>query len=109
MNVIHPAEYKTEKSQRCVFRRALKKLGIRHRKARTARHTYATMQLMSGVNINFVASQLGHSPIMAATVYPTWISGEADKAEMAKLNTAAIEPNIEIGPTEFWIAAAVRF
>jgi integrase len=65
------------------------------------------MLLMSNVNINFVASQLGHSPIMTATVYAKWITEEADKAEMAKLNTAVIEPKIEIGPTEFWNAATI--
>jgi len=85
------AEFKTEKSQRIIFTRALKALGIRHRKAYNTRHTYATMLLMSGVNINFVASQLGHSPIMTATVYSKWITGEADKAEMAKLNTSVME------------------
>jgi integrase len=83
-------EFKTEKSQRIIFTKVLKELGIRHRKAYNCRHTYATMLLMSGVNINFVASQLGHSPIMTATVYAKWITGEADKAEMAKLNTEVI-------------------
>ena len=58
------------------------------------------MLLMSGVNINFVASQLGHSPIMTATVYSKWITGEADKAEMAKLNTAVIEQKTEEKITE---------
>lgn len=81
-------EFKTEKSQRYVFTRALKKLGIRHRPAYNTRHTYATMLLMAGVNINFVANQLGHSPIMTATTYSKWISGAADRAEMAKLDTA---------------------
>lgn len=51
-------------------------------------HTYATMLLMSGVNLHFVANQLGHSPIMTSTVYAKWISGEADRAELAKLDTS---------------------
>lgn len=67
----------------------LKQLGIRHRRAYNTRHTYATMLLMAGVNLHFVANQLGHSPIMTATVYAKWISGEADRAELAKLDTRA--------------------
>jgi len=91
------AEFKTEKSQRAVFTRALNKLGIRHRRAYNTRHTYATMLLMMGSNINFVANQLSNSPVMAATVYAKWISGDTDKAELAKLNTEVIEPKIRIG------------
>jgi hypothetical protein len=33
---------------------------------------------------------------MVETVYAKWISGEADKAEMAKLNTAIIALKIKI-------------
>jgi integrase len=77
--------YKTEKAQRSVFTRALKRLQMRHRPAYNTRHTYATMLLMAGANLHFVAAQLGHSPVMTATVYGKWISGKADAAEMAKL------------------------
>lgn len=78
-------EFKTEKAQRQVFTRALKKLGIRHRRAYNTRHTYATMLLMNGVNPAFVASQLGHSVTMTLTVYSKWIEGEASRAELEKL------------------------
>jgi integrase len=91
------AAFKTEKAQRTVFTRLLKKLGLRHRPAYNCRHTYATMLLMAGVNVNFVAHQLGHSPIMTQTVYAKWISGDADQAELAKLNTAVMEPQLKIG------------
>jgi hypothetical protein len=47
------------------------------------------MLLMAGVNLHFVANQLGHSPIMTATVYAKWINGEADHKELAKLDTRA--------------------
>jgi len=77
--------FKTEKSQRYVFTRVLKKIGMRHRPAKNCRHTYATMLLMSGANINFVAAQLGHSVTMTATIYGKWISGKADAKELAKL------------------------
>ena len=89
--------FKTEKSQRNIFTRMLKKLGIRHRKAYNTRHTYATMLLMAGVNVQFVANQLGHSPVMTQTVYAKWISGDADRAEMKKLDVAVIPSEIKIG------------
>lgn len=77
--------YTTEKSQRFVFTRALKKLGVRHRPAYNTRHTYATLLLMAGANPHFVAAQLGHSVTMTLTVYSTWIQGDSDRAELAKL------------------------
>lgn len=80
--------YKTEKAQRSVFTRIQRRLKIRHRPAYNTRHTYATMLLMAGANLHFVANQLGHSPIMTATVYGKWITGDADAAEMAKLSAA---------------------
>jgi integrase len=82
-------EFKTEKSPRDVFTDQLKQLEIRHRPAYNTRHTYATMLLMAGVNLHFVANQLGHSPIMTATVYSKWINSEADHKELAKLDTRA--------------------
>lgn len=79
--------FKTEKSMRVVITDMLKQVGIRHRPAYNTRHTYATMLLMAGVNLHFVANQLGHSPIMTATVYAKWINSEADHRELAKLET----------------------
>jgi len=65
--------YRTEKAQRMVFTRILKKLGIRHRPAYNCRHTYATTELMRGAPPLFVANQLGHSPVMTLTVYSRWM------------------------------------
>jgi integrase len=83
----YDADFETERAVRDMFNKALKALGVRHRKPYNTRHTYATMLLMAGVNINWVASQLGNSPLMVATVYAKWIHGQADQEEMAKLNT----------------------
>lgn len=93
-------EYKTEKAQRAVFTRALKKLGMRHRKAYNTRHTYATMLLMAGANPAFVASQLGHSVTMTLTVYSKWIQGEADQRELDKLDLTPIAPFLPQGACE---------
>lgn len=69
------ADFETEKPLRDIFVKTLKTLGVRHRKSYCTRHTYATMLLMAGANINWVASQLGNSPLMVATVYGKWING----------------------------------
>lgn len=86
--------FKTEKSQRYVFTRLLKKLGIRHRPAYNTRHTYATMLLMAGANPAFVAGQLGHSVTMTLTVYSKWLEGKADAAELAKLDFRSTAPTL---------------
>nr|WP_228276812.1 site-specific integrase [Marinobacter sp. JSM 1782161] len=77
--------WKTDRGPRIVFTAALKKLGIRHRKAYNTRHTYATICLMAGMNPAFVASQLGHSITMLLTTYAKWIHGEASQRELDKL------------------------
>lgn len=79
------AAWKTDKGPRVVFTAALKKLGIRHRKAYNTRHTYATVCLMAGMNPAFVASQLGHSVTMLLTTYAKWIHGDASQRELDKL------------------------
>ena len=66
---------------------AMKACRIRHRPAYNARHTYATMLLMAGVNPAFVADQMGHSLTMLMKRYAKWIHGDKNKAEIAKLDT----------------------
>lgn len=66
---------------------AMKSCMIRHRPAYNARHTYATMLLMDGVNPVFVADQLGHSLQTLIKRYAKWIHGDKNRIEMAKLNT----------------------
>lgn len=66
---------------------AMQACGIRHRPAYNARHTYATMLLMDGVNPVFVADQLGHSLQMLMKRYAKWMHGDKNKIEMAKLKT----------------------
>ena len=66
---------------------AKKAENLHHRPAYNARHTYATMLLMDGVNPVFVADQLGHSLQMLIKRYAKWIHGDKNRIEMAKLNT----------------------
>lgn len=54
---------------------ALKKAGLRHRKAYQSRHTYACWALTAGANPNYVAAQMGHSDAqMLYRVYGAWMS-----------------------------------
>lgn len=66
--------------------KAMQECQIRHRPAYNARHTYATMLLMDGINPMFVANQMGHSLQMLMKRYAKWINGDKSKMEMAKLN-----------------------
>jgi integrase len=51
-----------ERSQRDHYwQPALKRLGIRMRRAYSTRHTYCTVALMHGVNPAYIALQAGHS------------------------------------------------
>lgn len=65
--------------------RLLKELGIRHRKPYCARHTYATLCLMAGMNPAFIAKQLGHSMDMLLGTYAQWLSSTDDWSQMDKL------------------------
>ncbi|WP_024694705.1 tyrosine-type recombinase/integrase [Pseudomonas syringae] len=64
---------------------ALEVLGIRERRQYDARHTYATMCLMAGMNPAFIAGQLGHSVEMLLSTYAKWISSASDWNELGKL------------------------
>jgi integrase len=66
---------------------ALRALGLRQRDAYQTRHTYATVSLMGGVNIAYIAKQLGHTKVTTTlNTYARWIE-DADKGrEAAKLD-----------------------
>lgn len=76
-----------EKPPRLRLNEAMHACRIRHRPAYNARHTYATMLLMDGVNPVFVADQLGHSLQMLMKRYAKWMHGDKNRLEIAKLNT----------------------
>ncbi|EQM72086.1 tyrosine-type recombinase/integrase [Pseudomonas tohonis] len=77
------------------FYAALDALGIRRRRQYDARHTYATMCLMAGMNPAFIAGQLGHSVQMLLTTYAKWISSASDWNELNKL-PARIKNGMEL-------------
>lgn len=76
-----------EKPLRLRLIEAMKAMRVRHRPAYNARHTYATILLMAGVNPVFTANQLGHDLQMLIKRYGRWIHGDQNKLEMSKINT----------------------
>lgn len=65
---------------------ALRRAGIRHRKAYQSRHTYACWSLSAGANPNFIAQQMGHSSAqMVYQVYGSWMA-ENNHDQVALLN-----------------------
>lgn len=75
-----------------IFQQTLAVLGIRARPQYNTRHTYASRCLMAGMNPGFIAKQLGHSEKMMFDHYATWIEGQGDWQEMAKLFGTVEEP-----------------
>jgi len=88
----------TDEYQRVTyFTPTLKRLGIRHRGAVQTRHTFATTNLMGGINPAYIARQMGHAnTAMLFTVYSRWIdSADAGReaAKMAALHRPQSSPN----------------
>ncbi|MDH1278248.1 site-specific integrase [Acinetobacter johnsonii] len=81
------APFFNEKPPRLRITEAMKSCMIRHRPAYNARHTYATMMLMDGLNPVFVSNQMGHSLQMMMKRYVKWMHGDKNKIEMGKLKT----------------------
>ncbi len=59
---------------------ALRKSGVRRRKAYQSRHTYACWSIAAGANPSFIAAQMGHaSAQMVYTVYGDWMPENNDE------------------------------
>lgn len=75
-NPVTGRSWHDERSQRDNYwRPALKRLGIRWRRAYNTRHTFATVALMAAVPPGYIAAQLGHSTKMLHDKYARWIPG----------------------------------
>lgn len=73
-------DYYSVASLRQTWTAALKKAGVRHRKAYQSRHTYACWSLSAGANPNYVAAQMGHANSqMVYMVYGTWMQENNDE------------------------------
>ena len=88
---LHPSTGKPirgDEPPRRIWNACIKHAGIRHRKAYSTRHTFASLNLMEGKNIMQVSQWLGHkSTQMTYDHYARWIPDteiEADSAEAFK-------------------------
>lgn len=69
-----------------IWETAVKRAGLRYRKAYQSRHTYACWSLSAGANPTFIASQMGHaSAQMVYSVYGAWMP-ESSAEQVAMLN-----------------------
>jgi integrase len=95
-NPVTERPWHDERSQRDHYwKPALRKLGIRERRASQTRSTYATMCLMAreGMNPAWVAAQLGHDVKEFFRSYARWINaGDRGRREMAKLEAELAGP-----------------
>jgi integrase len=63
--------------RRRVFLKALKKAELREIRVHDLRHTYATLRISKGDNIQDVSNQLGHHSVkLTLDVYSHWIPGK---------------------------------
>ncbi len=67
----------TNNWRRRVFKKALRKAGLREIRIHDLRHTYATLRISKGDNIADVANQLGHHSVkLTWDVYYHWVPGK---------------------------------
>ena len=60
---------------------ALKRAGVRYRNPYQTRHTFASMMLMAGEHVMWVAKQMGHTDwSLTAKRYSRWISSDMPDA-----------------------------
>lgn len=71
------------------FKTTLRKLGIRDRRQRDTRHTFATLALMDGAKPAFIAQQLGHSVQTLLKRYAKWVNSVDDWKEVEKLESGS--------------------
>lgn len=88
---LHPSTglpVRGDEPPRRIWNACIKLAGIRHRKAYSTRHTFATLNLMDGKNIMLVSQWMGHkSTQMTYDHYAQWIpdtGAAADPAEAFK-------------------------
>ena len=84
---------------------AMRRAGIRYRKAYKSRHTYACWSLTAGANPNFIAKQMGHSDAqMVYRVYGSWMEENSqDQVVILNQKLSQFAPSMPhaVGSDEF--------
>lgn len=75
-----------EKDLTRAFRKACEAAGVRYRRPYTLRHTYASRALSRGVEVAWLAEQMGDNVLTVMKHYARWIGGERNARELAKLD-----------------------
>lgn len=86
---INGKHFSNTEQSRYIFKKALRRLGIRDRRQRDTRHTFATLALMDGVKPAFIAQQLGHSTQTLFKRYAKWVNSVDDWKEVEKLESGS--------------------
>lgn len=75
---------------------AMRRAGIRYRKAYQSRHTYACWSLAAGANPNFIAKQMGHTDAqMVYRVYGSWMAeNNQDQVLILKQKLSEFAPSM---------------
>ncbi|ECH1484660.1 site-specific integrase [Salmonella enterica] len=82
---------------------AMRRAGLRYRKAYQSRHTYACWSLAVGANPNFIAAQMGHANAqMVYTVYGAWMTdNNQSQVDILNEKLAAFAPRVP----QKWVAS----
>jgi integrase len=76
--------YSIDRGLTFAFKLACTRAGVRYRRPYYCRHSFATRALMAGCQPSWVAAQLGDRLETVLRHYARWISGDRDRAELAK-------------------------
>ncbi|EBV0310873.1 integrase [Salmonella enterica subsp. enterica serovar Oranienburg] len=79
-----------------IWESAMRRAGLRYRKAYQSRHTYACWSLAAGANPNFIAAQMGHANAqMVYTVYGAWMAdNNQSQVDILNQRLAATAPRV---------------
>jgi integrase len=80
--------YHLGRLQEWADRKACEAAGVAYRRPYTLRHTYASRALSRGVEVAWLAEQMGDNVLTVMRHYARWIGGERDQRELAKLDTS---------------------
>lgn len=86
-----------------IWESAMRRAGLRYRKAYQSRHTYACWSLAVGANPNFIAAQMGHANAqMVYTVYCAWMTdNNQSQVDILNEKLAAFAPRVP----QKWVAS----
>ncbi|EAS2831574.1 integrase [Salmonella enterica] len=86
-----------------IWESAMRRAGLRYRKAYQSRHTYACWLLAVGANPNFIAAQMGHANAqMVYTVYGAWMAdNNQSQVDILNEKLAAFAPRVP----QKWVAS----